>query len=291
MALTRKLIEAGALRAARAATSPRNIAAASAVLPYLKTGFTGAVLGGATRGSTIDAVEDVAGLGVGPLVERIGSSMLMGIDFAVDRYAASAAVRADVARVVHDGLDARALERQLVRSGARRAAARGAISAAPAVIPGLGTGVELGAAVADQMVRLVAESSMVLGIAHLRGLDMTRTDLRRLDILLSLGIAAGAAELRDDVVAVGELEIPIADLHDGAIPRDAAVALGTAVAMGIVTSIARRRTAGVVLRLLPGGASVAAAAWYDWRATGEIGKCAIRYYDALDAARPAAHSA
>lgn len=288
---TRKVMQSSAARVARAAATPRTFALAGAAVPYLKTGFTGAVLGGATRGSAIGAVEDVAELGMGPLIQRIGGSMLTGIDFAIDRYSSSAAVRADVARVLHADLDARALERQLVRSAARRGAARGAISATPAIIPGLGTGVELGAAIADQTVRLVMESAMILGLAHVRGLDLERTDLRRLDILLALGLAAGAAELGDGVIAVGDIEIPIADLHDGAIPREAALALGTAVAMGIVTSVARRRTAGVVLRLLPGGASVVAAAWYDWRATSAIGKSAIRYFDAVDAARPATQSA
>lgn len=290
MALKRRLIQAGVASAARAAASPKAFALAGQAAPFLKTGVTGAVLGGATRGSSIHAVEEVAGIGMGPLVERVGASMLSGIDFAISRYAASAAVRADVARVVRMGLDERALERQLVRDAAWKGAARGAISASPAVIPGLGTAVELAAAVADQMVRTVAESSMILGLAHMRGLDLERTDLRRLDILLILGLACGAAEIREDAIAVGDLEIPIEELREGTIPRDAALALGSAVGTDIVSSIARRRTAGILLRLLPGGASVVAAAWYDWRATGNTGKHAIRYFDAVVPARDAAHS-
>jgi hypothetical protein len=49
----------------------------------------------------------------------------------------------------------------------------------------------------------------------------------------------------------------------------------------IVASIAKRRTAGVLLRLLPGGLSVVTAAWYDWRATGNTGKHAVAYFDVV----------
>jgi hypothetical protein len=59
----------------------------------------------------------------------------------------------------------------------------------------------------------------------------------------------------------------------------------------IVASIAKRRTAGVLLRLLPGGMSVVAAAWYDWLATGSTGKHAVEYFDVVapltDASQPA----
>jgi hypothetical protein len=47
----------------------------------------------------------------------------------------------------------------------------------------------------------------------------------------------------------------------------------------------------VLLRLLPGGMSVVAAAWYDWRATGSTGKHAVEYFDVVapltDASQPA----
>ena len=94
-----------------------------------------------------------------------------------------------------------------------------------------------------------------------------------------------------DIIRVHDLEIPVAELRTGAIPAEAAFALGTAVATDIVTSIARRRTAGVLLRLLPGGMSIVAAAWYDWRATGSTGKHAVEYFDVIapltDASQPA----
>ena len=277
--------------AVRAAKSPQTFALAGQMQPFLRNGVTGAVLRGGTRETSIEAVEALAGIGVGPIVERLGMTMLTGIDFAINRFANSAAVRADVTRVVRSDLDERALERQLVRDAAWKAGARGAISATPAIIPGLGTGAELATAIADQMLRTVLEAHMILGIAHLRGLDMQAVELRRLDILLVLGLACGAAEIEGDVVRVDDLEISIAHLQSGEIPPEAALSLGTAVGVDIVSRIARRRTAGILLRLLPGGASVAAAAWYDWRAAGSVGKHAIAYYDAVHSARNATQPA
>ena len=68
MPLKRKLIQAGVQSAARAAASPKAFALAGQAAPFLRTGFTGAVLGGATRGRSIHAVEEVAEIGMGPLV-------------------------------------------------------------------------------------------------------------------------------------------------------------------------------------------------------------------------------
>jgi hypothetical protein len=239
----------------------------------------------------VEAIAGVAELGVHPLIARVGSGMLTAIDFAVNQFASSAAVRADVTRVVRNELDERALERQVVRDAAWKGAARGAVSAIPAVIPAAGTAIELASAVADQMVRTVAEARMVLALAHLRGLDVQQTELRRLDILLVLGLSAGAAEIDGDIIRVQGLEISVAELQSGSIPPEAALTLGTAVGTDIVASIAKRRTAGVLLRLLPGGMSVVAAAWYDWRATGSTGKHAVEYFDVVapltDASQPA----
>ena len=281
MGLKSKIIQQGATAAYNAARSPKAYAFATQATPFLRNGVTGAIVSGATRNASISAITEVASLSVGPLIERIGSGMLTTIDFAVGQFASSAAVRADVTRVVRSELDERALERQVVRDAAWKGAARGAVSAIPAVSPAAGTAVELAAAVADQMVRTVAEARMVLALAHLRGLDVQQTELRRLDILLVLGLAAGAAEIDGSIIRVQELEISVAELQSGTIPPEAALALGTAVGTDIVANIARRRTAGVLLRLLPGGMSVVAAAWYDWRATGSTGKHAVEYFDVV----------
>jgi len=281
MGLKTKLFQSGMNAAVSAAQSPKTYAAASQFAPFLKNGVTGAMLRGSSRNASVEAIASIAEMGVHPLIERIGGGMLTAIDFAVGQFANSAAVRADVTRVVRNELDERALERQVVRDAAWKGAARGAVSAIPAVIPAAGTAVELAAAVADQMVRTVAEARMVLALAHLRGLDVQAVELRRLDILLVLGLSAGAAEIDGDIIRVKDLEISVAELQAGAIPPEAALVLGTAVGTDIVASIAKRRTAGVLLRLLPGGLSVVTAAWYDWRATGSTGKHAVAYFDVV----------
>jgi len=281
MGVKTKILRSGMNAAVNAAQNPKAYAAATQFAPFLKNGRTGAFLRGSSRNASVEAIASLAALGVHPLIERIGGGMLTAIDFAVNQFANSAAVRADVTRVVRSELDERALERQVVRDAAWKGAARGAVSAIPAVIPAAGTGIELAAAVADQMVRTVAEARMVLAMAHLRGLDVQKVELRRLDILLVLGLSAGAAEIDGDIIRVQDLEISVAELQAGAIPPEAALALGTAVGTDIVASIAKRRTAGVLLRLLPGGLSVVTAAWYDWRATGNTGKHAVAYFDVV----------
>ena len=213
MGLKTKLFQSGMNAAVQAAQSPKTYAAAAQLAPFLKNGVTGAMLRGSSRNATVEAVAGVAELGVHPLVERIGAGMLTAIDFAVGQFASSAAVRADVTRVVRNELDERALERQVVRDAAWKGAARGAVSATPAVIPAAGTAIELATAVADQLVRTVAEARMVLALAHLRGLDVQQVELRRLDILLVLGLSAGAAEIDGDIIRVQDLEISIAELQ------------------------------------------------------------------------------
>jgi hypothetical protein len=291
MGVKTRILRSGMTAAMHAAQSPKAYATATQFAPFLKNGKTGAILRGTSRNASIETIAGIAELGMHPLIERIGASMLTAIDFAVNQFASSAAVRADVTRVVRNELDERALERQVVRDAAWKGAARGAVSAIPAVIPAAGTGVELAAAVVDQMVRTVAEARMVLAIAHLRGLDVQQVELRRLDILLVLGLSAGAAEIDGDIIRVQNLEISVAELQAGAIPPEAALALGTAVGTDIVSSIAKRRTAGVLLRLLPGGLSVVTAAWYDWRATGNTGKHAVEYFDVVAPLTPASQTA
>ncbi len=248
-------------------------------------GFTGALVASATRGRMVNTATEIGGVSVALLIERIGSGMLTAIDFAISQFATDAAVRADVTRIVRRGLDERALERQLVRDVAWRGAARGAISGIPAVIPGAGTMVELGVAVADSLALTVAEARMVLALAHLRGLDLQATELRRLDILLVLGLAAEAAVIEGDVIRAGGVDISLEMLRSGALPPEVAVTLGTAVGTDIIRTVARRRTGGLLIRLLPGGISIVAAAWFDWRATGNVGKHAVQYFDLVAPAR------
>ena len=244
-------------------------------------GISGALLAKATRAQTIETAADLGGFTFGQLVEHAANGMRTGIDFAIQQFADDAAVRADVIRVVRSGYDERALERQLVRDAAWRGALRGAISGVPAVVPFMGTTVEVGAAIADSIALTVAETRLILALEHLRGLDLSHTDRRRLDVLVILALAAGAAEIdeRAGLVRVAGEDLDLAMLRDEELPHDVAVQLAAAIGSDIVRRVARRRTAGFILRLMPAGVSVAAAAWIDYRATGDVGREAIRYLD------------
>ena len=246
---------------------------------FATQGVSGALIASATRGRTVETVADLGGLSVSTLIERVGTGMFTAIDFAISQFATDTAVRADVTRIVRRDLDDRALERQLVRDVAWRSAARGAVSGIPAVIPAAGTVIELAAAVADSLAMTVTEARMVLALAHLRGLDVQATELRRLDIMIVLGMAAGAAEIDGDVIRIGSEELSIDVLRAGTMPPETAVALGSAIGADVVRKVARRRTSGILIRLLPGGISIVAAAWSDWRLTQSVGKQAVEYFD------------
>lgn len=246
---------------------------------FATQGVSGALIASATRGRTVETVADLGGLSVSSLIERVGTGMFTAIDFAISQFATDTAVRADVTRIVRRDLDDRALERQLVRDVAWRSAARGAVSGIPAVIPAAGTVVELAAAVADSLAMTVTEARMVLALAHLRGLDVQETELRRLDIMIVLGMAAGAAEIDGDVIRIGKEELSIDVLRSGTMPPETAVALGSAIGADVVRKVARRRTSGILIRLLPGGISIVAAAWSDWRLTQSVGRQAVEYFD------------
>ncbi len=246
---------------------------------FATQGVSGALIASATRGRTVETVADLGGLSVSSLIERVGTGMFTAIDFAISQFATDTAVRADVTRIVRRDLDDRALERQLVRDVAWRSAARGAVSGIPAVIPAAGTVIELAAAVADSLAMTVTEARMVLALAHLRGLDVQATELRRLDIMIVLGMAAGAAEIDGDVIRIGSEELSIDVLRSGTMTPETAVALGSAIGADVVRKVARRRTSGILIRLLPGGISIVAAAWSDWRLTQSVGKQAVEYFD------------
>ena len=253
---------------------------------FATQGVSGALIASATRGRTVETVADLGGLSVSSLIERVGTGMFTAIDFAISQFATDTAVRADVTRIVRRDLDDRALERQLVRDVAWRSAARGAVSGIPAVIPAAGTAIELAAAVADSLAMTVTEARMVLALAHLRGLDVQATELRRLDIMIVLGMAAGAAEIDGDVIRIGSEELSIDVLRSGTMPPETAVALGTAIGADVVRKVARRRTSGILIRLLPGGISIVAAAWSDWRLTQSVGKQAVEYFDLVAPMQP-----
>jgi len=215
------------------------------------------------------------------VVEESASFILTAVDLALGQFSTDMALRADLARIDHRDLDPAALERQLVRDAAWRSAMRGAVSGVPAIVPGLGTKIELGAATADTLLLAVSQARMILMLCHLRGLSTADLDARRLDILLVLGMAAGSVVIEGDQVRAVGKAIDHDDLRRGAIPREVAAALVMQIAQDIARRVGRRNVHRFILRLVPGGVSVAAAAWIDWSAMGSVGKMAIEFLDVI----------
>jgi uncharacterized protein (DUF697 family) len=215
------------------------------------------------------------------VVEQGASFILSSIDVALAQFSTDMALRADLARISHRDLDRAALERQLIRDAAWRSAARGAVSGLPAVVPGLGTKAEIGAATADTLLITVSQARAVLMLCHLRGLSLNDREARRLDVLLVLAMAAGAAEVDGEVIRAAGREIAIDDVRAGRIAPEVAAALVAQIASEIARRVSRRNVHRFVLRMMPGGVSVAAAAWIDWSAIGNAGRMAIRYLDVI----------
>lgn len=240
--------------------------------------FAARELGAGALFNSVGRVGDVLPESV---VEQGASFILSSIDVALAQFSTDMALRADLARISHRDLDRAALERQLVRDAAWRSAARGAVSGLPAVIPGLGTKAEIGAATADTLLIAVSQARAVLMLCHLRGLSLSDRDARRLDVLLVLAMAAGAAEVESDVIRAAGKEIAVDDVRAGRIAPEVAAALVAQIASDVARRVSRRNVHRFVLRLLPGGVSVAAAAWIDWSAIGNAGKMAIQYLDVI----------
>ena len=281
MALKRRQAIAVARSAYRVALSGRTLAIMGNTQRLVKGGLADALIGEATRPKTIETAANIGALSTAQLAVRVGGGLLTAIDFARTQFATDTAVRADVMKIVRLDLDAGALERQLVRDVAWRSAARGAVSGIPAIVPVAGTMIELGAVVADSLLLTVAEARMVLGLCHLRGLDVNDIDRRRLDVLLVLSLAAGAGGIDGDVILVGAEELPLDLLRQAELPPGLSVRLCSTIGAEIVRRVAHRRSSGLLLRLMPGGVSVIAAAWSDWAATGSVGTQAIAYLDLI----------
>jgi uncharacterized protein (DUF697 family) len=213
------------------------------------------------------------------------------IDLVVKTRAAAAAADVDVFRLQHADLDARALERAFIRHRGRRAGAGGLVSGLPGIVPAAGTAVEMTAAVADAAHVTYAQVALVLSVAHLRGRDLTAVDARRLDVLVTLGLEADVVSLRNGRFKVEGHEIEAADIAGAGLPEETVAQLNRELGERVVGRIAKRRARMLAGRLIPLGIGVAVAGVEDLRWVQSVGRAAVRYFDAIDSARPASGSA
>ncbi len=232
----------------------------------------------------------VGGRAAAPLIDeaaaRLGVITRDVIDSVVRTRGVSIAADADVFRLRHPDLDAAALARALVRDRARRGGATGFATGLPSVIVGVGTAVEVAAALADAALITYAEVSLVLALAHLRGRDLEDIEARRLDVLLAIGLHRGAVRRGSDgSLRAGPDRLDVATLD--ALPDAVVGRINRALADRVIAKVVRRRAAVLAGRLLPLGIGAAVAAVEDFRSVGGVGRSALKLFDLIDSARPA----
>jgi hypothetical protein len=230
----------------------------------------------------------VGGRAAEPLIDeaaaRLGVITRDVLNSVVRNRGASIAADADMFRLARPDLDAAALARALIRERSRRGGASGLATGLPSLFVGVGTAVEVAAALADAAMVTYNEVSLVLALAHLRGRDLADVEARRLEVLLAIGMHRGAVRRRSDgMLQAGSDRLDPARLD--ALPEAVVGRINRALADRVIAKVVRRRAAVLAGRLLPFGVGVAVATVEDFRSVGGVGRTALKLFDLIDSAR------
>lgn len=238
-------------------------------------------------GLSASIVKRVGGRAAAPAIDeiaiRLAAATRGALDTVVRTRGLAIAADADVFRLRRPGLDQAALERALIRDRARKGGAAGLASGLPSVVVGVGTALEIAAAIGDAISVTYGEVSMILAIAHLRGRDLADVEARRLDVLLTLGINAEIVKIEDGELRAGTRQLDPAQIDD--LPGVVVGAINRELADRVIMKFVRRRAAALAGRVLPLGIGVAVAGVEDFRSVGGVGRAARRYFDLVAAAR------
>ena len=210
------------------------------------------------------------------VADRLAAATERGIAIVVERRGPAVARAAERLRAERPGAGPEELSRVAIARAARRAAGTGAVSALPAVLPGPGTAVEIGAAIGDASLLTVAQAELALTIAHLHGLPLDDLEARRLDVLMAMGVEAGVVDLRRD----GSVRVLGTTYSRDELGRAAGGGLAARVsrrlATQVVARLARRRAHVLLGRELP-VLGLGVAAGYNLWSTRTLGRAALRY--------------
>jgi hypothetical protein len=232
-------------------------------------------------------VKRVGGRAAGPAIDELSNRFAAvtrnALDSVVRTRASAIAADTDIFRMRHPGLDPAALERALIRDRARKGGFVGLVSGLPSIAIGVGTGLEIAAALGDTAATTYTEVSEILAIAHLRGRDLADVEARRLDVLLILGLHMGVVKLKDGALYAGARRLEPGGIDT--LPDDVIGAVNRELAERVIIKFARRRAAVLAGRLLPLGIGVTVAGVEDFRSVGGAGRAARKYFDLVDAAR------
>jgi hypothetical protein len=216
-------------------------------------------------------------LAVGKLAERLAGTTERGIATVVERRGPAVVRAAERLRAEHPGSSPAELAKIAVARSGRRVAGSGAVSALPATLPGAGTVVEVGAAIGDASLLTLAQTELVLLLAHLYQRPLDDIDARRLDVLMAMGVEAGVVDLRRD----GGIRVMGTTYRDGELSGEAGAQLAKRItrrlAAQVAGKLARRRAYVLLGREVP-VLGIGLAAGYNLWSTRKLGKAARDYF-------------
>jgi hypothetical protein len=218
------------------------------------------------------AAKTAIGRAADELAERLADQTEAAIDTAVRLRAPSLAAGVEVERLLYPDLAGDLFLSHLVRRRAKISAAVGAVTAAPAVLPGVGTVVALGASLADAGATLYSEVALIVELCAATGRKTDDPDVLTVDVLVILALDAGV-EIPKELLAAAR----VGGIEPSAIPRETLADLNRELGGRVVKRIARRRARVLLGRELPFGVGVALGGVGNYRTMHALGKTAIKH--------------
>jgi GAF domain-containing protein len=218
------------------------------------------------------ATKSALGRAADELAERLADQTEAAIDTAVRLRAPALAAGVEVERLLYPDLELDLFLAHLVRRRAKLSATIGAVTAAPAVFPGVGTAVALGSSVADAGATLYSEVALIVELCAAVGRSIENTPALTVDVLIVLARDAGV-EIPDELLAHAQR----GEVAPAEIPRETLGDLNRELGGRVVKRIARRRARVLLGRELPFGVGVALGGVANYRSMHHLGRTAIKH--------------
>ncbi len=215
---------------------------------------------------------------VDELAARLTGITETGMEELVRKRALSIAAAVDVYRLRHPQYTGARLDRGLIRRQGWLFTAGGVVTALPGAVPGAGTAVEVAMGLADAGRIIYGQIALVLALAHAHGRDLTRPADRRVDVFCVLALSESEAKIEGEDIVFDDFRVSRAELRRGQLSQDVLTVVNRAAIDTVITRISKRRAKSFLVRLLPFGIGVVAAAGTDYRAAGGAGHAAIAYF-------------
>jgi hypothetical protein len=218
------------------------------------------------------ATKTAIGRAADELAERLADQTEQAIDTAVRLRAPALAASVEIERRLYPDLAPDLFLAHLVRRRAKLSAAVGAVTAVPAVLPGVGTLVAIGSSLADAGAMLYSEVALIVELCAASGRPVHDPEVLNVDVLMVLARSAGVS-IPEALAA----EAKRGAAHTDEIPRATLADLNRELGGQVVKRIARRRARMLLGRELPFGVGVALGGIGNYRAMHAIGRTAIKH--------------